>query len=467
MARMQQGANATMIGMIVFAALWLTATVFLIILYTDQADLTKRIADLRRANETLISPQEQRSLELIKPAQPGGPTVVGILERARAETSRLATGEETDDPATVRSKRDSLVRIVRSEGLVADPAAYNDASLYGGMSRLYESFKTEATLRREADQRQAELESQVAKLVADNTAMKNDFERRTQELTDRLAQAEADREAFRRAKDDAIAAMEREYDDRRSQGNEVLRSERERATECEKNLVEAQARYVALREKLGGLMIGPEELATARQPDGKILTAVPGDPVVYINLGRKDSLVLGLQFAVYSAETGIPPDGRGKAAIEVVSINESSAECRILGVARHQVILEGDLIANPVYDPAEPPAFVVIGEFDLDHDGSPDAGGTGAIEALITQWGGSVMRDLTPLTSFVVVGTAPRKPRSPADVPPDQAEMNNARKAAWDEYQAALSTAQSLSVPILTQDIFLNFLGYGPSYASR
>ena len=470
MARIQQGANAITVWMIVFVALWLTSTVFLVILYTGQEDLNSEIANLRRENDRLATQQQMRSLELVKAARPaadGGPTVVGILEDARAETARMATGAAGDAPATVRSKRDELLRIVRSEALVSNPNAFTDVSLHEGMSRLYETFKTEATLRREADQRLSDLESQVGKLVSDNTAMKNDFERRTQELTSQLEQAESDREAFRNAKDGAIAAMEREYEQRRAQETEILTGERTQRAGCEEKLGEAQKRYLAMRERLGGMVIGPEELATARKPDGRILTAIPGDPVVYVDLGRKNALVLGLQFAVYSAETGIPPDGRGKAAIEVVSINESSAECRILGVARNEVILQGDLIANPVYDPNEPPSFVVIGEFDLDGDGSADRGGTEAVAALITRWGGEVADSPTPLTSFIVVGASPRRPRPGSDVPPDQVEINNARQRDWDRYHNALSTAQGLSIPVLTQDVFLNFLGYGQRYARR
>ena len=69
MTRIQQGVNAITVWMIVFVALWLTSTVFLVIMYTGQEDLNTEIARLTAANERLISPQQERSIELVRPAR--------------------------------------------------------------------------------------------------------------------------------------------------------------------------------------------------------------------------------------------------------------------------------------------------------------------------------------------------------------------------------------------------------------
>jgi hypothetical protein len=207
-------------------------------------------------------------------------------------------------------------------------------------------------------------------------------------------------------------------------------------------------------------MIGPQELSTARQPDGRILTAVPGDEVVYIDLGRNDRLVLGIAFAVYSADDGIPADGRAKARIEVVSIDEEAAECKIVGVAPNEIILEGDLIANPIYEPNRAVGFLVVGEFDLDHDGVLDADGAAAVESLIIEWGGTLSSEVTALTDFVVLGGAPRRPRPLPEGAPEQAERHRMVLQVYDHYVKTAEAARTLAVPILTQEVFLNFLGY-------
>jgi len=101
--------------MIIFAALWATATVFLVILYTGQEDLKNEIASVRGENEKLISRQEANSIALVKSARAGGATVVGLMEQARGETALLASGDPADDPAAVRAKRDGILTEIRDD----------------------------------------------------------------------------------------------------------------------------------------------------------------------------------------------------------------------------------------------------------------------------------------------------------------------------------------------------------------
>jgi len=467
MARAREGGKAVTVGMIAFAALWAMATVFLVILYTGQEDLKNEITQVRAENSQIVSSQERRSIELIKSARAGGPTVVGLMEQARADTALLATGDPADDPGSVRAKRDQVLSAIRDDGLVEKPSSYEDISLQEALSMLYEAFRTQAALRQELATRAGDLEAQVTRLVEENAAMKTDFEARAAAMTESLTEAESSRESFQADRDASVASIKQEFEKVSEQNTSALTKERQLRQQCEANLTEAQERFRVLRRKLGDMMVGPEELATARTPDGKVLTAVPGDEVVYVDLGRRDGLTLGLQFAVYSADTGIPADGRSKAQIEVVSINATSAECKIVRQGRSQVILAGDLIANPIYDPARPIVFVVTGDFDLNRDGAMDRDGAGAVASLVRNWGGTVSSELTPLTDFVVVGAAPRRPRPDGEVPPDRAEMNRARRKVWDAYNNTVSTAQNLSIPMMTQEVFLNFLGYSDRYAGR
>ena len=126
------------------------------------------------------------------------------------------------------------------------------------------------------------------------------------------------------------------------------------------------------------------------------------------------------------------------------------------------------MIANPVYDPTRPLEFVVIGEFDVNRDGIPDRGGKATIESLIKDWGGRVSEEVSAGTDFVVVGKAPRLPRPGIGASPDQQDVQQARQREWDAYQAVRSEAEALSLPILTYDVFMNFLGGdGDRYSRR
>ncbi|GAG23932.1 unnamed protein product, partial [marine sediment metagenome] len=263
----------------------------------------------------LISSAEDGSLELTRDARPasaGGPTVVGILEGNRADTAFLATGDEADDAETVRSKRDELTKAIGRDAIVPDPDTYEDTSFYEALTTLYEAFKGENALRRAAEERAEELDTQVASLIQLNTDQKNDFDARAKELTDELAQVRADRDTHRADRDAAVEALRTEFDARRLQADADLTAERQQKATLERNLAELQARFRAQQARFGGGLAGPGELSTARQPDGRVLTAIPADEVVYIDLGRNRGLTLGLQFSVYSEATGIPADGRAK-----------------------------------------------------------------------------------------------------------------------------------------------------------
>jgi FtsZ-binding cell division protein ZapB len=455
-----EAVGSVTVWMIIFVALWLASTVFLVILYTGQEELVTENTRLKDDNLRLISDAEHKSVTLFQAAKKEGPTVVGLLEKARGETARLATGNAADDTATVRLKLDKILQAVRSERLVPQAEAYGDVSFQEALNMLYEVFGAQHAQLRAASERVAQLEGEVDRLGKSGAELRSDFERRARELSDQLAEVEADRATKLRERDETLTRLQRAFEEGKQQSDADVTKARQQVSALEEKRARLQERFAVYQEKFGELLIGPEELATARQPDGRILTAIPGDNVVYIDIGRRDSLVMGLQFGVYSAETGIPTDGRAKAQIEVVSISDTWAECKIVRLPGNEVILERDLLANPVYDRRRSLSFVVAGDFDLDHDGTADSDGPAAIESIITAWGGTVSGELTALTDFVVLGASPRRPKGGREIAGEPTERAKAMQQLYDRYANTLESAKSLSVPIMPQEVFLNFLGY-------
>lgn len=456
----QQSIGTLTVWMIVFVAMWLTATVFLVILYTGQEELRNENHRLSEDSRRLISTNERTAVQLVQDAKPEGPTVVGLLESARAQTAELATGTGADDAATVRTKRDQVLDSIIRDGLVSNPKSFTESSLLTGLTMLYETFKAENALRRAADERVIALDAEVAKLAKLNADQKNDLDERAGKLSAQLADAESSRSRYRTERDAAVAKIEQEFAKSLAENDTALRQDRQRLSVLERDNNELQKRFAAQQAKFGEVQVGATELATARRPDGRVLTAIPGDEVVYIDLGQKNKLLLGTRFAVYASETGIPPDGRAKAHLEVVSVAPASAECRIIRVEPNEVVLPGDLIANPVYDPQRSLTFMTIGEFDLDHDGKADSDGVATVQSMITSWGGTLTQELTALTDFVVLGIPPRRPRELTDPTAEQTERQRVVQDQWDRFQRALASAQNLAVPILPQEVFLSFLGY-------
>ncbi len=461
MAREQKrSVGSVTVWMIVFVALWLTVTVFLVILYTGQEELRSENARVKEDNQRLISSAERNSVELFRQASKEGPTVVALLEGARGETARLATGDEADDPAAIRAKLDEFINTVRSDAIVPESGRFEDVSLHEALTMLYTAFDARHAAQLQAEERVEQLEAEIAGLTGSIAQAREDFGKRSKELSQQLEEVEQGHTGYRTERDEEVAKLERDFEERRAQGDADLTEERQRVAALEGRVERLKDRIVFYQGRLGEVLIGPDVLSTARRPDGTILTAYPGDEVVYINLGRKHKVLRGLTFAVYSARDGIPADGRAKAQIEVVSMDDQSAECRIVEVARNEVILEGDLIANPIYDSSRAVSFMVVGDFDLDHDGLPDPAGAPTIRSMVTDWGGTVTEELTALTDFVVLGGAPRRPRRARDATPEEAERARTMRQHFDGYHDTVRAARTLAVPVLTQEVFLNFLGY-------
>lgn len=462
MAKMQQGVGAITVWMIVFVALWLTSTVFLVVLYTGQEELKAENRRLNEDNQRLISSAQRNAIPQFQEAKSSGPTLAGLLEDARKQTAELATGGEgADNVATIRTKRDELIKSIERDKIAPDSGDYTGLSFLQVSRKLYESLKSGVQGQAGAERRVAELEAQVEELIQTNLAQKTDFEKRAQELASQVEEVEAGRAAFRREQEEAKDRLQRDFEQRLQQNDTVLAQVRQARATLEDENRELQQRVRQTQEKFGELMIQPKELATARTPDGMVLTAIPGDEVVYVNLGRKHQVTLGLQFSVYAGDAEIPADGKGKARVEVVSIQDDSAECRKVWVDPRQVILEGDWIANPVYDAKRPLSFAVAGAFDLDRDGAHDPAGAEIIEALVADWGGKIVAEPNALTDFVVLGAPPRRPRAAVNPSAEEADRSRRAQESLEHYERIVATANSLAIPILPQQLFLNFLGYG------
>jgi hypothetical protein len=446
--------------MIVFAVLWLVATGLLVWVYTDQETVRRRNADLETENRRLISPGE-RQLAYVAAAREGL-SAVKLIEDARKETALLATGKAEDDPAVVFDKTDQKLQQIVDDGKVDAPGKFQSVSLLEGLDALYTEYVKRYDLWQQSQAEVNRLNGQLQQLAEAGQQQQAEFEARTREVANELASIKEQWQKLQTDHEDQIAEFQERYDDFRrsaSEGIQELRSERDRLG---KDLNELSQRFAELQEKLGELQITPVPLQTLREPDGVILTAQPGEDVVYINLGRDSQLTLGMQFAVYPEDTGIPVDGDSKARIEVVSIYDRSAACKVVEQTGSKLILEGDLIANPVYDRARPLTFLVIGEFDLNQDTRIDTDGQERIKSLIEAWGGQTVDTVSARIDFVVAGTAPREPRVVGEMTPEIIERTKDIAEKLERFTLNLEQANSLSIPVLTQPILLRFLGYNP-----
>ncbi len=460
------GFSAIHVWLIVFVALWLTSTVLLVVLYLDQEQMTRQITEYQETARKAVS-SAGKSLPQWSSARPGeGSSMVDLVETARANTAEIAVGDPNADVAGIRNGLEDLVARIRDNPYVQEDGGFAATNYREALDNMFGLYRTAASAREQAEQGVDELSQELEQVRTAQTQQKEAFDQQASELRDRLSKISAEYADARSTREAQIGDFEGQIQQVKDQCSEDIQAQRAETAECRDDFSELLARYQQLQDKLGESQVSPLPMATARQPDGVVKEAKPGDAVVYINLGRRDHLTLGLQFAVYDALEGIPADGRAKARIQVVSIFEQSAECSILEMLSNDLIMAGDLIANPIYDPDRTLKFYVLGQFDLDGDGEPDRDGKARIENLIQEWGGKVEPNLTAQLDFVVLGGPPPAPRRAMDRDIEDDLQYQAAKRAMDEYTERVATAEALAIPRLTQSVLFSFLGYRPTATS-
>ena len=210
---------------------------------------------------------------------------------------------------------------------------------------------------------------------------------------------------------------------------------------------------------------GPSNLTRA---DGRVVSVIGGRPEVYISLGRSDRLQMGMTFEVFDSNDLVKLNEygqvRGKATVEVVSVDEAASVARIVRLDRGQAVGDNDQIVNLAYDPEAIQKFYVYGDFDPDGDGVADADGRDQIVSKIRQWGGKVTDALTYDVDFLVLGAEPPLPTPPPDgeVDPVKIAKYVAEQREFETYQQLIGEARSasLNIPILNQNRFLALVGH-------
>jgi hypothetical protein len=206
------------------------------------------------------------------------------------------------------------------------------------------------------------------------------------------------------------------------------------------------------------------------QGDGRIVR-LPGNGTAYIDLGRSDQLIAGMTFEVYDRNEGIPPIGdpandinlpKGKGSLEVTKVGVTSSECRIVNTAPGAAMVEGDIVANLIYDKNTKNKFLVYGTFDLTRSGKPNVQDAEIIKRLITQWGGQIVDEINVDTDFVVLGAEPDVPvltREEREDPVQKAIYDRAVAEA-EAYANLSAKARDYRIPILNQNRLLYMIGY-------
>ncbi|MCG3138775.1 MAG: hypothetical protein HJJLKODD_02644 [Phycisphaerae bacterium] len=460
------GNTGILVGMFVSIGVALIALVLLIVLWTNQEELKKATttaqADLQRVMTT--SEMSGALSAWFNRAQSGKSASRLINDELQAVSNLIADGIQPPNMAAdIQSKLQPLWNSLADDKLLENPSDIAQQPLLITLEKLYAAYKSEYEKNQQAQSTIDGLNTQIAQLTGDFQQAREGFDQKSTDLNQQVATINEEWSSFRTEKETQFDQIQEQINVTAEREKQDKMTLQERIAGLNSELDKKEQANKELQEKVREFQILPQPRMAARQGDGHILLTNLPENLVFVDLGKDDHLTLGLRFAVYAPDPGIPGSGEAKASIEVVSVGQEVSHCRVVWQNEMNPVLKGDLVANPIYDRSRRLRFYVMGEYDLNHDGIDDPAGSETIEAVIKDLGGELDQELSSRTDFVILGARPMVQRLPEDASPELIAIHEDQVARADVYEAAVKQALSLSVPIFTQETFLNFMGRAPT----
>ncbi len=442
------GSNATTIGMVVSIIVAVLLLGGLIWLITQQEQLRTNADQATAVKNRLVKGNDEAVAKQMFPDSGGpGKTLVGEMNKGIALICGGMTGNQNDSPTAARAKLEAALEKIRSSENV--PYAEKISSEFGAVAvieNLYQLYVDEKTAHQKAEADLSKANKDLDTARASNEELQQKLAADLAKMRSKVEELQAAKSEFETLKSGETQALASQIGAKQDALDAMRRDQVTMKRQLVSELGQRDRLLDEQREALTSLRgPGPEtaqELAIARKGVGRVLRALPGDSLVHIDLGREDNVTLGLTFSVYSEDERVPADGRGKANLEVVSVGRRTAECRVTArPSPDDPILEGDIVGNIVLsrDHDKKQKFCIVGQFDIDFDGTPDVAGKEAIAALVRRFGGVVVDRVDPTTDYVIVGQEPpltgepAAEESPAVEPAAPAEPKAAPKKADKE----------------------------------
>ncbi len=418
-----------------------------------------------RGGDKLVS-QRTASLEAMATSrEQSDDAMTAIKDRARTENrKRTVIGQYRQDVSDLLLAISGAPDTPIKQVMVTVGDVTDNGGLLGQVARLQADLTSarQSVARLESDFNGAN--SRLASERAAATEMKASLEAERQNLSDQLAASQAQVTDLSTRYDEQVKRAAGDWNGRVQEQESMLATRDDEIRKLEKTIRDHGVRIIQLQDKLNKQ--SPDAQADVRA-DGMIVNVV-GDQVVYIDIGRRDRLQMGLPFAVYSKRTGVGADVPIKAKIIVTNVHNEIAECRVLDSKTSDPIVENDLIASIAFDATRTPTFVVEGDFDLDADGIPDFQSNELLRAMIQRFGGAVVDTVDVNVDYLVMGEPPsHTPRPGAEATPDKIAQWEEAQAKVGRYHDIKAEAIKLSKPVLNTKQFLSFIGYAPEVLTR
>jgi hypothetical protein len=452
-------ATGLAVALVVFVILFVLSLIVAIFMFT-QKDAADQQATVERAKRLkLLSAADEQNQPLMSVVNvESRESVVKRLWDESQYLKTISTGDAQASREAIRAEMDASKLIGEGQTLLqlAKQMAAELSKVRGE--------KDQALAQRDAEKKRAD-QAEAEKAIRDRA-----FRDAEEALKSKLDGAVGGHTAFKKQAEESMQKLE---GDLKAVQDQLAGAIKERG-DAEKALKDQIA---GLQKKIGDMLAqlgtkGGVDSKPWKNADGKIISVISEENVVYINRGRRDHLTLGMTFQVFDPLKGVtldPDDEKsipGKAVAEVISIGENSSVCRIIPQSsrkvRAQAVIEGDLLANLVYDPNVKYKFYVWGEFDINYTGTTSGADKKRVQAMVSEWGGRLADKMDYDVDFLVLGIPPELPQPPpaGTVDPALLTAYAEKRKIWDEYQRLVAEAAELRVPKLNQNRFLDMVGY-------
>lgn len=453
MAARSGGGTGLVVAVVILGVASLGLFVTTVVFFSKkQAGDVKNAEQAAEVKELIGDSRSDVVNRLREPAKKAGKPVLGYLANSMEEVmEKVDSRKSTADDLKKKlekipdAEKSSLLTIIRDrDGRVA-ALLDEKAAAEAARDRAQADRQNEAKRVADMDAKQKET---LSSLNAEIDRLKDDVDKYRVDLNATKARMDQEVDKTREAARAQVAELTGQI--RESQEKQSI------ATETVKRLQEQLRGKTFEIDKEYNLV------------DGAIIGSDPGNNQYFINIGRAQKVVLGMTFEVYPDAPTIRPDARtgeypaGKATLEVTKIDDTSSTCRLLREKRGNPVVKGDVIANAVFDPHKTYKFLIYGNFDANGDGLATPQERSDIEALIREWGGVVVVELTGDVDFLVLGEKPAIPPSPGpNAPPPVVQEYLRIRAIVNQYDRLFAQAEATSIPIINENRLRTLTGIG------
>jgi hypothetical protein len=463
----RQQSNA-MITLVAFVALFFVAAILAVVFYLNAENHRAKEAELQRQVDQFASRSEVQNVSALVGAKEGGQSWLGtVLDQHRA-MSLLLLGTPVDSSSTEIRGTAALTRVgevLQQAGKYLEPEKIDpNTGLVPLAKKLVAALETVKASNEGLVKKMDEVQQNC------NQAIKLSQEKEAQVLQDKekLHQQFIDVNA---KYDELKQMMAQTSEERAKTLMASLEQERASAKQLNQDLLKNQAELDLTRQRLKLTMdkvykieAPPDRSADIYKPDGRVTVSDEQAGVVYLNLGSRDRIYIGLTFAVYDGAAAIPRDGKGKAEVAVFRVMPDTCAARIVKSDPKHPIVTDDIVANLIWDKDKVYKFVLAGDFDANHDGRMDADGMETVARLVEKWGSHCTDEMSAQIDAVILGEAPQVPAKPTPealtADPAVQQRYESAQRRLDRYKTTQQQAQTLMIPILPYDTFLYLIGY-------